>query len=119
MILSITGYLLVFVAALFWGKRLYGSWSAAVVLAVVSPIPFAIISPIISLVLWAFLGRLLPLFGSPDFDLENEWIQGGSIMLSGVICSLALRHFARTEGVGKKEPNPPLEPTTPSDRGSP
>lgn len=107
MILTIAGYILVSIAALFWGKRLYGSWSAAIVLAIVSPIPFAIIGPLISLAVFALVARFLPLIGSPQVNLDNEWIQGAAIFFSAVVCALALRHFAKTEGVKENEPNQP------------
>lgn len=107
--LTVLSYLIVFLAALFWGKRLYGGWSPAIVLAIVSPIPFAFLVPLIDLAFLWVVVRFVGLFGNMSIDLDSEWVQGAGALLAAVVCSLALRHFAKTEGV-KKEPCQPPEP---------
>jgi hypothetical protein len=110
MSLTILSYVIVFLAALFWGKRLYGEWTPAIVLAVVSPIPFAFLVPLIAFAFLSVIVRFVRLFGSVTIDFDSEWVQGAGALLAAVVCSLALRHFARTEGA-KKEPIQPSETT--------
>ncbi len=112
MILTYLAYLITFGAALIYGKKLYGSWVAAVFLAIFSGPLLAVANMVVGF----SLAVLVPFFPF-QISVDNEWFQGFSRLLSAGVVAVTLRHFAKTEGKTtsvehKKQDSSPTQPSS-------
>ena len=93
MILTYLAYLLTFASAFYFGKKLYGSWVAAVFLALFSGPLLAVANFVVGLCLLPLIA-ILPLKIASD----NEWLKGFSLLISAGLVTAILRYYAKTEG---------------------